>query len=51
LTFQELPGVAEDTIRQALAAGATDAECTIAEGDELSAGVRMGELETLKEAG
>jgi PmbA protein len=51
LTFQELPGVAEDTIRQALAAGATDAECTIAEGDEFSAGVRMGELETLKEAG
>ena len=31
--------------------GATDAECTIAEGDGFSANVRMGELETLKEAG
>ena len=30
----------------ALAAGATDAECTIAEGDEFSANVRMRELET-----
>jgi PmbA protein len=51
LTFAELPAIAEDTIRQAVAAGATDAECTISEGDEFSAGVRMGELETLKEAG
>ena len=32
-------------------AGATDAECTISEGDEFSANVRMGEVETLKEAG
>src|SRR4029077_12918581 len=31
--------------------GATDAECTIAEGDEFSANVRMRELENLKEAG
>jgi PmbA protein len=51
LSWEELPEVARDTIRQALAAGATDAECTIAEGDEFSANVRMGELETLKEAG
>ncbi len=29
----------------------TDAECTISEGEEFSAGVRMRELETLKEAG
>ena len=33
------------------AAGATDAECTIAEGDEFTANVRMRELESLKEAG
>ena len=31
--------------------GATDAECTIAEGDEFSANVRMREVESLKEAG
>ncbi len=46
-----LPEVARDVIRQAVAAGASDAECTIAEGDEFSANVRMGELETLKDAG
>lgn len=51
MTFEELPAVAQDAVRQALAAGATDAECTIAEGDEFSANVRMRELETLKEAG
>lgn len=51
MTFEQLPDVARDAIRQALKAGATDAECTIAEGDEFSANVRMGELETLKEAG
>jgi PmbA protein len=51
LTFTELPEVAQAAVKQALAAGATDAECTIAEGDEFSANVRMGELETLKEAG
>jgi PmbA protein len=51
LTFEELPGLASDVIKQALAAGATDAEFTISEGSEFSANVRMGELETLKEAG
>jgi PmbA protein len=43
--------MAQDVVRRALAAGATDAECTIAEGDEFSANVRMRELENLKEAG
>lgn len=38
-------------IRLAAERGATDAECTIAEGDEFSATVRLGEVETLKEAG
>ena len=51
MTFSELPGLAGDVIQKALAAGATDAECTISEGDEFSVSVRMGEVETLKEAG
>ena len=51
VTWEGLPEIASDVIKQALAAGATDAECTISEGDEFSANVRMGELETLKEAG
>jgi PmbA protein len=51
LTWEGLPEIAQDVVRQAVAAGASDAECTIAEGDEFSANVRMGELETLKEAG
>ena len=43
--------LAQDIVKQAQAAGATDAECTIAEGDEFSANVRMREVENLKEAG
>jgi len=43
--------LAQDIVRRALAAGAADAECTIEEGDEFSANVRMRELENLKEAG
>jgi len=43
--------LAQDVVRRALAVGATDAECTIAEGEEFSANVRMRELENLKEAG
>ena len=43
--------LAREVIRQALAAGAGDAECTISEGKEFSAQVRLGEVETLKEAG
>jgi PmbA protein len=43
--------LANNIVKQALAAGATDAECTIAEGDEFTANVRMRELENLKEAG
>jgi PmbA protein len=50
LNFDALPEIAQDTVRQALAAGATGAECTISEGAEFSANVRTGELETLKEA-
>src|SRR5215472_92273 len=43
--------LAQDVVARALRAGATDAECTVAEGDEFSANVRMRELENLKEAG
>jgi PmbA protein len=46
-----LSGLARDLVQRALAAGATDAECTIAEGEEFSANVRMREIESLKEAG
>lgn len=49
--LDNLQEIARDAIQQALSAGATDAECTLAEGSEFSANVRMGELETLKEAG
>ena len=43
--------MAAEIVQQALAAGATEAECTISEGDEFSANVRLREVETLKEAG
>src|SRR5690348_5769533 len=43
--------LAQEIVQRALAAGATDAECTIAEGEEFSASVRMREIENIKEAG
>jgi PmbA protein len=43
--------LAADVVKRALGAGATDAECTVSEGEEFSANVRMRELENLKEAG
>jgi PmbA protein len=43
--------IAVDAVAQARAAGATDAECTISEGEEFSVAVRLGEVETLKQAG
>ena len=43
--------LAQDVVKRALDAGANDAECTISEGDEFSANVRMREIENLKEAG
>src|ERR1035438_2657345 len=43
--------IAQEAVRLALEQGATDAECTISEGDEFDATVRMRQLETLKEAG
>ena len=46
-----LEQIASDAVQQALAGGATDAECTISEGEEFSVSVRMQEVENLKEAG
>src|SRR5205807_7225588 len=51
LSSNHLPEMAQDIIRRAQAAGATDAECTIAEGEEFSVNVRMREIENIKEAG
>ena len=43
--------LAESVLGRALAAGATDAEAVAYEGDEFSALVRLGQVETLKESG
>ena len=45
------PELATQIIRLALNRGAIDAECTLAEGEEFSALVRMRSLEKLKDAG
>lgn len=42
---------AQDVVRQAMAGGATAAECVVREGDEFSTVVRLGQVETLKESG
>ena len=43
--------LAQDIVKQAEAAGAGGAECTITEGEEFTANVRMREVENLKLAG
>ena len=43
--------LASDVLAKALKAGATDAEAVVHEGDEFSALVRLGQVETLKESG
>lgn len=43
--------IARDIIRRARERGATGAECTISEGSHFSASVRMGEVESLTDAG
>jgi PmbA protein len=43
--------LAQEIVQRARAAGASDAEVTISEGEEFGANVRMRELENLKEAG
>ena len=51
MSANHLLELAQDIVKLAQAAGASDAECTIAEGEEFSANVRMREVENLKEAG
>jgi PmbA protein len=46
-----LSDIAEQVIQLARNSGATDAECTVAEYDEFSVNVRLGEVETLTDAG
>ena len=45
------PELARQAVRLAVERGASDAECTVAEGQEFSAQVRMRALETLQDAG
>jgi PmbA protein len=47
----DLREVAQDLVRRAMAGGATAAEAVAREGDEFSTLVRLGQVETLKEAG
>ena len=47
----DLKELAQDIVRRAMQGGATAAECIIREGDEFSTLVRLGQVETLKEAG
>ena len=47
----DLKGLAQDLVRRAMQGGATAAECVVREGDEFSTLVRLGQVETLKEAG
>ena len=49
--MSDLEQLAADAVKRALAGGATDAECTISEGEEFEASIRMREVENLKEAG
>lgn len=43
--------IAQSAVELALKSGATDAECTLSEGEEFSVGVRMQEVEKLTQAG
>src|SRR6478735_6864053 len=47
----DLKDLAQDIVRRAMSGGATAAECVVREGDEFSTLVRLGQVETLKEAG
>jgi PmbA protein len=47
----DLKELAADVVGRAMAGGATAAECVAREGDEFSTVVRLGQVETLKEAG
>lgn len=47
----ELEQIARQVVSDALERGASEAECSVSEGSEFSATVRMGEVETIKESG
>jgi PmbA protein len=47
----DLQSHATDVVGRAMQGGASAAECVVREGDEFSAVVRLGQVETLKEAG
>ena len=49
--MNQIEELASGAVARALELGATGAECTVMEGEEFSAGVRMRELESLKQAG
>ncbi len=49
--MSELIDIAQSAVDLALKSGATDAECTVSEGEEFSVGVRMKEVEKLTQAG
>ena len=51
LAADDLRALADDLVKRALKAGASDAVAGVSEGDEFSVTVRMGEVETLEESG
>ena len=51
MSTNHLEDIAGEVVRQALEGGASDAECTLAEGSEFSVSVRMRQVENIKEAG
>lgn len=51
LSGLNLQSLTADVVAMAMKAGANDAEAVASEGEEFSATVRMGEVETLKESG
>jgi PmbA protein len=46
----QLEQIAQDLVDRALRAGATAADATVREGDEFSTSIRLGQIESLKEA-
>ncbi|MCU1322012.1 MAG: peptidase modulator of gyrase [Acidobacteriaceae bacterium] len=51
IVSSDLKQLASEVLAKAMKAGATDAEAVVYEGDEFSALVRLGQVETLKESG
>jgi PmbA protein len=51
IVVPDLEQLAADAVDAARKLGATDAECTISEGEEFSVSVRMREVESVKDAG